>query len=103
MGEVFMNYIIFAYAILLTVSAFFGYRKKLGVSIWIMLMSLILCILSLSSLLYSVSYLKVLVALLLILLSIILFIDRKRSGKKIYYSHHVIRFIFHIILIYFMF
>lgn len=98
-----MSYIIFAYSILVTLSAYFGYRKKLGVSIWAIVISSTLCILILSSLFYSNIYLKVLVALLLILLSIILFIDRKRSGEKINYSHHCIRFIFHVVLIYFLF
>ncbi|HGS1240791.1 TPA: hypothetical protein ACL8A2_001796, partial [Streptococcus pneumoniae] len=83
-----MNYIICAYSIILMFSAYFGYKKKLGVSVVSILINLCLCTSTLFNLFYSINYLKLLISIFLILLSVSLLYDRKISGNKINYSHH---------------
>lgn len=94
-----MNYIVCAYSTILMFSAYFGYRKKLGVSIMSILINLCLCTSTLFNLFYSNNHLKLFISILLILLSVSLFYDRKKSGNKINYNHHCIRFILHALII----
>lgn len=103
-----MNYIICAYSIILMFSAYFGYKKKLGVSVVSILINLCLCTSTivtktLFNLFYSINYLKLLISIFLILLSVSLLYDRKISGNKINYSHHCIRFIIHVLIICYLF
>lgn len=98
-----MNYIICAYSIILMFSAYFGYKKKLGVSVVSILINLCLCTSILFNLFYSINYLKLLISIFLILLSVSLLYDRKISGNKINYSHHCIRFIIHVLIICYLF
>lgn len=98
-----MNYIICAYSIILMFSAYFGYKKKLGVSVVSILINLCLCASTLFNLFYSINYLKLLISIFLILLSVSLLYDRKISGNKINYSHHCIRFIIHVLIICYLF
>ncbi|TWS95356.1 hypothetical protein FRX52_00710 [Streptococcus sp. sy018] len=97
-----MNYIIVVYSIFLIILSCFGYRNNLGVSIMSILISLFLFVSALFNVFYTNNYLKLLTAVLLILLSVGLFYDRKRSGKKINYHHHLIRLTFHALLIYYL-
>lgn len=98
-----MKYIVFAYSIILVFSAYFGYKKELGVSVISLFISLFLCFSTSFSLFYFNNFLKILISVLLILISISYFYDRKKSGNKINYSHHCIRFIFHGLIIYCLF
>lgn len=98
-----MNYIICAYSIILMFLAYFGYKKKLGVSVVSILINLCLCTSTLFNLFYSINYLKLLISIFLILLSVSLLYDRKISGNKINYSHHCIRFIIHVLIICYLF
>lgn len=97
-----MNYIVVAYSIVLIISIYFGYKKNLGVSILSIFISSSLCIVTLLNLFHVNNYFNILISFFLIILSVSLFYDRKRSGKKINYHHHLIRFTIHALLIYYL-
>ena len=90
-----MNYIAFVYSILLVFSTYFAYKKKMGVSKISLIVSLFLFFFNF--------LLKALISILLILISVSFFYDRKMSKKQIHYSHHCVRLIFHLLIIYFLY
>ena len=98
-----MNYIAFVYSILLLFSTYFAYKKKMSSSKISLIISLFLFFLTLLNLFFFNFLLKALISILLILISVSFFYDRKMSKKQIHYSHHCVRLIFHLLIIYFLY
>lgn len=94
-----MNYVIFTYSIILLLSTYFGHKKKLGVSTVSVVLVFILCFSAFFGLSYSNIVLKLLISMILLLISVSFFSDRKKSGKKINYTHHCIRLLIHLLMI----
>ncbi|MVX59539.1 hypothetical protein E5983_07830 [Streptococcus danieliae] len=51
---------------------------------------------------YGGSVLKTLLSVLILAISWTYFEDRRRTGKPVHYSHHLLRLLFHCSLIYFL-
>ena len=98
-----MNYIAFIYSILLLFSTYFAYKKKIGSSKISLIVSLFLFFLTLLNLFFFNFLLKTSISILLILISVSFFHDRKMSKKQIHYTHHCVRLIFHLLIIYFLY
>lgn len=98
-----MNYVVFAYSIILLLSTYFGHRKKLGVSTISLVLVFILCFSGLFGLFYLNIFLKISISIILLLISINFFSDRKKSGKKINYTHHFVRLLIHLLMIWCLF
>lgn len=98
-----MNYVVFAYSVILVVSIYFGYKNKFEVSVTSWFISLLLCLSSVVNLFYFNNFLKLLISILLLLISVSFFYDRQKSGNQINYSHHCIRLILHVLIIYYLF
>ena len=98
-----MNYIAFAYSILLLFSTYFAYKKKIGSSKISLIISLFLFFLTHLNLFFFNLLVKDLIYIILILISVSFFYDRKMSKKQIHYSHHCVRLIFHLLIIYFLY
>lgn len=94
-----MNYVIFTYSIILLLSTYFGRKKKLGVSTVSVVLVFILCFSALFGLSYSNIFLKLSISIILLLVSVSFFSDRKKSEKKIHYTHHCVRFLIHLLMI----
>ncbi|SQF72198.1 Uncharacterised protein [Streptococcus sanguinis] len=97
-----MNYIAFVYSILLLFSTYFAYKKKIGSSKISLIVSLFLFFPNPSEFIFFNFLLKTLISILLILISVSFFYDRKMSKKQIHYTHHCVRLIFHLLIIYFL-
>lgn len=97
-----MKYLVVFYSVILMVSTFIGYKKKLGTSLLSFFIGLLLWVTSFINLFFSNSFLRVWIAIFLIIISVSFFIDRTKSGKIINYSHHFIRLIIHLIMIYYL-
>lgn len=98
-----MNYITFIYAILLLGSTYYGYKKDIGGSIPSIVICLLLSITTILNLIIVNIILKTVITILLVTVSASFLNDRKNSGKTINYSHHIIRLILHLVLIYFLY
>lgn len=98
-----MAYILFTYALLLTIFSFYGYRQQLGISVLSVIISSGFLIAAALNFFYGGSVLKALLSLLILALSWTYFEDRRRTGKTIHYSHHLLRLLFHLSLIYFLY
>lgn len=97
-----MSYIILAYSILLMVSAILGYKNRLGISFLTLLLNLFLFLCTLYYIVDPSYNLSLILSILLISISVNLLIDRKKIGEEIHYSHHVIRFVIHVLFIYYL-
>ena len=95
-----MNITIFVYSLLLCILAFFAYKNELGISITSILLVVLLTCFAGIHLLYTNIIIKVVISCLLLLISFMFFMDRRESLKKVHISHHIIRFLLHLVLIF---
>ena len=95
-----MNITLFVYSLLLCILAFFAYKNKLGISITSILLVVLLTCFAGIHLLYTHIIIKVVISCLLLLISFMFFVDRRESLKKVHMSHHIIRFLLHLVLIF---
>lgn len=94
-----MNITLFVYSLLLCILAFFAYKNELGISITSILLVVLLTCFAGIHLLYTNIIIKVVISCLLLLISFMFFVDRRESLKKVHMSHHIIRFLLHLVLI----
>ena len=95
-----MNITLFVYSLLLCILAFFAYKNELGISITSILLVVLLTCFAGIHLLYTNIIIKVVISCLLLLISFMFFVDRRESLKKVHMSHHIIRFLLHLVLIF---
>ena len=95
-----MNITLFVYSLLLCILAFFAYKNELGISITSILLVVLLTCFAGIHLLYTNIIIKVVISCLLLLISFMFFMDRRESLKKVHMSHHIIRFLLHLVLIF---
>ena len=95
-----MNITLFVYSLLLCILAFFAYKNELGISITSILLVVLLTCFAGIHLLYTHIIIKVVISCLLLLISFMFFMDRRESLKKVHMSHHIIRFLLHLVLIF---
>lgn len=98
-----MVYIAFTYSILLLLSTYYGYKKGMGISRISLVISSLLFLSTFLHLIFLNTFFKTLISILLLLISVSFFHDRKMSKKQIHYTHHCIRLIFHVFIIYFLY
>lgn len=94
---------IFLYSLLLFFSLFYKAKRGEKVASSLLLLVGILSILSVVFFFLSLIWIKVCLAIALLVLSLDLFLDRKKSGQEVNLSHHLIRLVIHLLLIYFIF
>ena len=95
-----MNITLFVYSLLLCILAFFAYKNELGISITSILLVVLLTLFAGIHLLYTPIIIKVVISCLLLLISLMFFVDRRKSLKKVHLSHHIIRLLLHLVLIF---
>lgn len=98
-----MNYITFSYSIILLFSTYYSYKKKLGISKNSLIISSLLFFSTFLNLFYLNIFLKTFISILLIMISLSYFYDRQVSKKEIHYTHHFVRLIVHVLIIYFLY
>ena len=94
-----LSLIVVIYILSNNIRIIIGHKKKLGVSTVSVVLVFILCFSALFGLSYSNIVLKLLISMILLLISVSFFSDRKKSGKKINYTHHCIRLLIHLLMI----
>ncbi|EEW93466.1 hypothetical protein HMPREF0446_00348 [Granulicatella elegans ATCC 700633] len=95
-----MNITLFVYSLMLCMLAFFAYKNELGISIPSILLVVLLTFFAGIHLFYTNIIIKVVISCLLLLISFMFFVDRKESLKKVHMSHHIIRLLLHLVLIF---
>ena len=95
-----MNITLFVYSLLLCILAFFAYKNELGISITSILLVVLLTLFAGIHLLYTYIIIKVVISCLLLLISFMFYDDRSKSLKKVHLSHHIIRLLLHLVLIF---
>ena len=95
-----MNITIFVYSLMLCILAFFAYKNELGISITSILLVVLLTLFAGIHLFYTQIIIKVVISCLLLLVSFIFFVDRRKSLKEVHLSHHIIRLLLHLVLIF---
>ena len=94
-----MNITLFVYSLFLCILASFAYKNELGISITSILLVVLLTLFAGIHLLYTHIIIKAVISCLLLLISFMFFVDRRESLKKVHMSHHIIRFLLHLVLI----
>ena len=97
-----MNYFVIIYSILLLLITYMGLKKSLGGSKRSLILNMFLVAISFFNLFYECYELRISLCVLLLLMPLSYIYDRKESGKKINYSHHIIRILIHVLIIYFL-
>ena len=95
-----MNITLFVYSLLLCILAFFAYKNELGISISSILLVVLLTFFAGIHLFYTNIIIKVVISCLLLLISFMFFVDRRKSLKEVHISHHIIRLLLHLVLIF---
>ena len=95
-----MNITLFVYSLLLCILAFFAYKNELGISITSILLVVLLTLFAGIHLLYTYIIIKVVISCLLLLISFMFYDDRSKSLKNVHMSHHIIRLLLHLVLIF---
>ena len=95
-----MNITIFVYSLMLCILAFFAYKNELGISITSIVLVVLLTFFAGIHLFYTQIIIKVVISCLLLLVSFIFFVDRRKSLKEVHLSHHIIRLLLHLVLIF---
>ena len=95
-----MNITLFVYSIMLCMLAFFAYKNELGISITSILLVVLLTCFAGIHLLYTNIIIKVVISCLLLLISFMFYDDRSKSHKNVHMSHHNIRLLLHLVLIF---
>ena len=94
-----MNITLFVYSLLLCILAFFAYKNELGISITSILLVVLLTLFAGINLFYTHIIIKAIISCLLLLISFMFYVDRSKSLKNVHMSHHIIRFLLHLVLI----
>ena len=94
-----MNITLFVYSLLLSILAFFAYKNELGISITSILLVVLLTLFAGINLFYTHIIIKAIISCLLLLISFMFYVDRSKSLKNVHMSHHIIRFLLHLVLI----
>jgi len=89
-----MNITLSVYSLMLCMLAFFAYK------IPSILLVVLLTFFAGIHLFYTNIIIKVVISCLLLLISFMFFVDRKESLKKVHMSHHIIRLLLHLVLIF---
>ena len=95
-----MNITLCVYSLMLCMLAFFAYKKELGISIPSILLVVLLTIFAGIHLFYAHIIIKVVISCLLLLISFMFYVDRRKSLKNVHLSHHIIRLLLHLVLIF---
>ena len=95
-----MYIVLCIYSLMLCMLAFFAYKNELGISITSILLVVLLTLFAGIHLFYTHIIIKVVISCLLFLISFMFFVDRKKSLKKLHLSHHIIRLLIHLVLIF---
>ena len=95
-----MNILLCIYSLMLCMLAFFAYKNELGISITSIILVVLLALSAGIHLFYTHIIIKVVISCLLLLISFMFFVDRRESLKKVHMSHHIIRFLLHLVLIF---
>ena len=95
-----MNIVLCIYGLMLCMLAFFAYKNELGISITSIILVVLLTLFAGIHLFYTHIIIKVVISCLLLLISFMFFVDRKESLKKVHMSHHIIRLLLHLVLIF---
>ena len=95
-----MNITLFVYSLLLCILAFFAYKNELGISITSILLVVLLTCFAGIHLLYTHIIIKVVISCLLLLISFMFYDDRSKGLKNVHMSHHIIRLLLHLVLIF---
>lgn len=94
-----MNITLFVYSLMLCILAFFAYKNELGISITSILLVVLLTLFAGINLFYTHIIIKAIISCLLLLISFMFYVDRSKSLKNVHMSHHIIRFLLHLVLI----
>ena len=94
-----MNIVLCIYSLMLCMLAFFAYKNDLGISITSIIIVVLLTLLAGINLFYTHIIIKAVISCLLLLISLTFYVDRRKSLKKVHLSHHIIRLLFHLVLI----
>ena len=95
-----MNITPSVYSLMLCMLAFFAYKNELGISIPSILLVVLLTFFAGIHLFYTPIIIKVVISCLLLLVSFMFFVDRRKSLKEVHLSHHIIRLLLHLVLIF---
>ena len=95
-----MNIVLCIYGLMLCMLAFFAYKNELGISITSIILVVLLTLFEGIHLFYTHIIIKVVISCLLLLISFMFFVDRRKSLKKIHLSHHIIRLLLHLVLVF---
>ena len=95
-----MYIVLCIYSLMLCMLAFFAYKNELGISITSIILVVLLTLFAGIHLFYTHIIIKVVISCLLFLISFMFFVDRKKSLKKLHLSHHIIRLLIHLVLIF---
>ena len=98
-----MHYLILIYSVFLLFLTCFAYKRNLGSSVLSVSIVFLLSLSTILSIFYLTIIVKILISLLLLFISATFFYDRMKSGKKINYSHHCLRLMLHLLMIYCLF
>ena len=95
-----MNITLCVYSLMLCMLAFFAYKNELGISIPSILLVVFLTLFAGIHLFYANIIIKLVISGLLFFISIMFYVDRRKSLKKVHLSHHIIRLLLHLVLIF---
>ena len=95
-----MNNLLCIYSLMLCMLAFFAYKNELGISITSILLVVLLTLFAGIHLFYTHIIIKIVISCLLLLISFLFFVDRRKSHKEVHLSHHIIRLVLHLVLIF---
>ena len=95
-----MNIVLCIYGLMLCMLAFFAYKNELGISITSIILVVLLTLFAGIHLFYTHIIIKVVISCLLLLISFMFYVDRRESLKKVHMSHHIIRLLLHLVVIF---
>ena len=95
-----MNNLLCIYSLMLCMLAFFAYKNELGISITSIILVVLLTLFAGIHLFYTHIIIKIVISCLLLLISFMFFVDRWKSLKEVHLSHHIIRLVLHLVLIF---
>ena len=95
-----MNITLCICSLMLCMLAFFAYKNELGISIPSILLVVLLTIVAEIHLFYTHIIIKAVISCFLLLISLMFYVDRRKSLKNVHLSHHIIRLLLHLVLIF---